>query len=61
MSKGKISSKTPMAPTAASRIQSHADRASTNQGFKSHAQSAAASNQSSGSSGQPTPKGASKK
>ena len=32
--------KTPMTPDAASRIQSHADRTGTNQGFKGRAQSA---------------------
>ncbi len=30
-----------MSPAAAARIQSHADRTGTNQGFKSRAQSAA--------------------
>jgi len=33
---------TPMTPKAASRIQSHADRTSTNQGFKRRAQSSSA-------------------
>ncbi|KAI8148500.1 hypothetical protein BJV82DRAFT_663866 [Fennellomyces sp. T-0311] len=36
--------KTPMTQDAASRIQSHADRTGTNQGFKSSAQSAADKN-----------------
>ena len=35
---------TPMTPSAASRIQSHADRTGTNQGFKGRAQSGAAKN-----------------
>jgi hypothetical protein len=34
-------SSTPMTPAAASRIQSHADRTGTNQGFKGRAQSSA--------------------
>lgn len=33
--------KTPMTPEAARRIQSHADRTGSNQGFKGRAQSAA--------------------
>ena len=37
-------SSTPMTPDAASRIQSHADRTGTNQGFKGRAQSAGESN-----------------
>lgn len=37
--------KTPMTPDAASRIQSHADRTSENQDFKSRAQAAAARHQ----------------
>ncbi|MCB9764943.1 MAG: hypothetical protein H6739_34520 [Alphaproteobacteria bacterium] len=36
--------KTPMTPDAARRIQSHADRTKTNQGFKQRAQSTAAKN-----------------
>ncbi len=44
----KGSTKTPMTPSDASRIQSHADKSGTNQGFKSRAQSAA-SKKSSGS------------
>ncbi|KAH7924640.1 hypothetical protein BV22DRAFT_1034953 [Leucogyrophana mollusca] len=35
---------TPMDSKAASRIQSHADKSGTNQGFKSRAQSAGAKN-----------------
>lgn len=42
---------TPMTPSAASRIQSHADKSGANQGFKSRAQSAAAKNTSGGKSG----------
>ena len=34
--------KTPMTPDAAARIQGHADRAGTNQGFKERAQRGAA-------------------
>lgn len=37
-------SKNPMTPKAAARIQSHADKSGSNQGFKSRAQSAAAKN-----------------
>ena len=40
--------KTPMTPTDASRIQSHADRTDTNQDFKARAQSAAEKNSGSG-------------
>lgn len=40
----KPSSKTPMTPKAASRIQGHADRTNTNAGFKARAQRAAAKN-----------------
>ena len=36
--------KTPMTPDAAARIQGHADRTGTNQGFKERAQSGAAQN-----------------
>ena len=46
----KTGSKTPMTPKGAARIQSHADRTGTNQGFKGRAQAAAAK-QSSGGSG----------
>lgn len=35
------SKKTPMTPAAAGRIQAHADRTNTNQGFKGRAQRAA--------------------
>lgn len=38
--KGRGSGKTPMTPEAAARIQSHADKSGTNQGFKSRAQRA---------------------
>ncbi len=44
-------SKSPMTPTAASRIQSHADRTSSNPGFKSRAQSTAANNTAGASKG----------
>lgn len=37
-----MSKKSGMTPEAASRIQSHADRTGTNQGFKARAQTAAA-------------------
>lgn len=42
---------TPMTPKSASRIQSHADRTSTNQGFKSRSQSSGAKNAGSDGSG----------
>ena len=51
MSKDK---KTPMTPDAAARIQGHADRTGTNQGFKERAQSGAAQNVN---QGKVTPKG----
>lgn len=38
--------KSPMTPKAAARIQGHADRHGTNQGFKARAQAAAATNAS---------------
>lgn len=41
---GDIMAKKGMTQEAASRIQSHADRTGTNQGFKERAQSAAAKN-----------------
>ncbi len=44
----KGSTKTPMTPSAASRIQSHADKSGTNQGFKSRSQRAASKNSSGG-------------
>jgi len=44
-------SKNPMTPTAASRIQSHADHTDSNQGFKSRAQSTAAKNAAGASKG----------
>lgn len=43
--------KTPMTPTAASRIQSHADKTCTNQDFKSRAQSTADKNAKSDTQG----------
>ena len=46
----KTGSKNPMTPKAAARIQSHADRTGTNQGFKGRAQSAAAKQGKGGSS-----------
>ena len=52
------SSKSTMTPTDAARIQSHADRTGTNQGFKSRAQGATATPAPSGS-GQQTSKGGS--
>lgn len=42
--------KTPMTPAAAKRIQSHADRTRSNQGFKARAQSAAAKSSGGGKS-----------
>lgn len=39
-----MSTKTPMTPESAARIQSHADRTGTNQSFKSRSQQAAAEN-----------------
>ena len=42
----KGTTKTPMTPSAASRIQSQADKSGTNQGFKSRAQSASSKNSS---------------
>ena len=44
-------SKSPMTPAAASRIQSHADRTDSNQGFKSRAQSTAAKDSASPAKG----------
>lgn len=43
-------SSTPMTPAAASRIQGHADRTGTNQGFKGRAQAAGEANKGGGSS-----------
>ena len=43
-------SSTPMTPSDASRIQSHADRTGTNQGFKGRAQAAGEANKGGGSS-----------
>ena len=53
----KGSTKTPMTPSAASRIQSHADKTRTNQGFKSRAQSAAGKNSGSGGKAKSSKKG----
>lgn len=39
-----MTKKTPMTKEATSRIQSHADRTDTNQGFKARAQSAVTKN-----------------
>ena len=44
----KDTTKTPMTPSAASRIQSHADKSGTNQDFKGRAQSAGSNNESGG-------------
>jgi hypothetical protein len=55
-SSGKSSAKAPMTQQAAARIQSHADRTGTNQGFKSRAQSAADSSAAGTNGGQPTGK-----
>lgn len=48
----------PMTPTDASRIQSHADRSGSNHGFKGRAQAAAEANKG---SSPPSEKGAGKK
>ena len=40
--------KTPMTPDAAARIQGHADRTKTDEGFKGRAQSGAAKNENEG-------------
>jgi len=39
-----MAKKTPMTKDAASRIQSHADKTGTNEGFKTRAQAAATKN-----------------
>lgn len=53
--------KTPMTPSAASRIQSHADKSGTNQDFKSRAQSAADKNPPSAAKGTENKGGQTKK